>query len=171
MLLEVRACLPADLDFINELENWAIRETVAHFGETPIPLSETEMAFQAARHPWLVALIDGRHAGFARSGPWKTRESYRYSAEIGIYVSPEFQGCGAGRALYTTLFPLLREAGFRTVIAGITLPNEASVRLHESFGMTPVGVFPKVGLKFGRWHDVGYWSMTLAPNSEDLRDN
>lgn len=171
MLPEVRPCTPDDLAFINGLENWAIQNTVAHFGETPIPLIETVAAFQSARHPWLVAVIDGQLAGFARSGPWKSRESYRYSVEIGIYISSDFQGCGAGRALYSAMFPLLKAAGFRTVIAGITLPNEASVRLHESFGMTPVGVFPEVGFKFGRWHDVGYWSMTLTPNSEDLRDN
>ncbi len=97
--------------------------------------------------------------GFARSGPWKTREAYSQTCEIGVYVRPEFHGKGVGKALYAALLPALRECGFRTVLAGIALPNPASVRLHESFGMTHFGTMHKVGYKFGQWWDVGYWEL------------
>jgi phosphinothricin acetyltransferase len=76
-------------------------------------------------------------------------------------VALDAQGRGVGRALYEALFERLRAGGFHVVVAGITLPNEASVRLHEAVGFRAVGVFPEVGHKFGRWHSVGFWQRTL----------
>ena len=126
-------------------------------------------------HPWLVAVGDERehkssldhHAdrraiiGFAKSSPWKGRCAYNWSAEVTVYVDPERQGSGIGRALYTRLINILREQGYRTLLGGITQPNEASVRLHESLGFKRVALFRRVGYKFERWWDVGYWELEL----------
>lgn len=130
----------------------------AHFGTVPVTEAEVLADLEAAKYPCVVATDQaGGVAGFAKAGPWKTRGAYEKTVEIGVYVIPASQGRGVGRMLYQTLFPLLQAAGFHSVIAGIALPNPASVALHESFGMKHVGTLPEVGLKQGAWRDVGYW--------------
>ncbi|MCC7229625.1 MAG: N-acetyltransferase [Fimbriimonadaceae bacterium] len=159
----VRPATLADLADINRLENWAVENTYAHFGLDPVPFEETEQAFHGAqgRYPWAIAHLSGDFAGFARAGAWKDRGAYRWTCEIGVYVAPEVQGKGIGKDLYGVLFPALEEAGCHTVLAGIALPNEASVRLHEAFGMVKVAHLPETGFKFGQWWDTAYWSKTL----------
>jgi phosphinothricin acetyltransferase len=82
--------------------------------------------------------------------------------ETAVYVSERFHRAGVGRALYAELFAELRAQGFMNAYAGITLPNDASVRLHQAVGFRPVGVFERIGFKLGRWHDVGWWQLRLA---------
>lgn len=156
----IRPALPADLPGLCAIENAEIQGGVAHFGEVPVTLEEAQAKLAAARHPWLVA-DDGGIAGFVRCGPWKSREAYRFTCEIGVYVASEARGRGMGKALYAAVIPRLRAQGIHTVIAGIVLPNPASIRLHEGFGFEKVGVFPENGFKRGAWHDVGYWSLRL----------
>ena len=91
---------------------------------------------------------------------------YRWTAEVGVYVRPGAQGSGVGSALYTQLLPLCRDRGLHTLVAGIALPNEPSVRLHERFGFSPAGVLPFVGYKQGRWIDVGYWVLHFPGTPE-----
>lgn len=155
----VRPATVADLASIADIENREIAENWAHFGTESVSLDETQRAFDAAKHRylWLVAEVESKVVGFARAGPWKTRGGYRWTCEIGVYVSPEFHGQGVGKALYAELFPALEQAGLKSIIAGIALPNPASVRLHEAFGMKHIGTFPECGFKFDRWIDVGYW--------------
>jgi L-amino acid N-acyltransferase YncA len=117
----------------------------------------------AATHAWLVAELDGAVAGYAYACAFNERPVYRWSAGVSVYVAEDQRGQGLGRALYTELFERLRRRGFRMACAGITLPNEASVGLHESLGFEPVGVFREIGWKQGRWHDVGWWQLELAP--------
>jgi phosphinothricin acetyltransferase len=119
-----------------------------------------------ASHAWLVAERGGEVVGYAFAYPFQQRAAYRWTAGVSVYVAAGEQGRGAGRALYTALFGRLRECGFRMAHAGITLPNEASVALHESFGFEPVGVNREVGWKNGAWHDVGWYQLELAPAGE-----
>ena len=155
----VREATEADLPSILDIENREILANVAHFGQTPVTLGQAKASFESARgkYPWFVAEAEGQIVGFARCGPWKARESYRFATEVGVYVVPERQGQGIGKALYKALFPAMRACGLRTVLAGIVQPNPASNRLHESFGMQYVGTLPNVGFKFGEWRSVGYW--------------
>ena len=144
--------------------NWAIEHTPAHFGDAPEAVDVSTSAWRSSRrmYPWLVATDDaGRFLGFAKSGAWKTRAAYAWTVEISVYVRPEAHRRGAGRALYTRLLEVLRAQGYRTLVAGITLPNPASEGLHEAMGMRRVASFPRMGHKFGHWHDVGYWSLEL----------
>ncbi len=92
---------------------------------------------------------------------WKARSAYRFSVEITVYVAPGMAGRGIGSMLYSHLFAALQPLGVHAVIGGIALPNEASIALHEKFGMEKVAHFQQVGFKFNRWIDVGYWERIL----------
>lgn len=107
-----------------------------------------------------VWLVHSR-GGYAYASRHRAREAYRLTVETSVYVAPEAQGQGVGRALYEALLAELRDRGFAVALAGITLPNPASVGLHEALGFAPVGVFRSVGLKAGRWWDVGWWQLSL----------
>lgn len=111
--------------------------------------------------PWLVAEIDGEVAGYAYGSRHHERAAYRWSTDVTVYVSADRLRRGLGRALYGALLGLLRRQGFHVACAGITLPNEASVGLHESLGFEPVGVYRDIAYKHGAWRDVGWWQKEL----------
>lgn len=121
------------------------------------------MARATATHPWLVAECDGAVVGFAYASRHRERAAYRWAVDVAVYVDREHLGHGVGRRLYAALLPLLRDQGFHVACAGITLPNDASVGLHESFGFEPVGVYRAIGFKSGAWRDVGWWQLRLRP--------
>ncbi len=127
---------------------------------------ESEMARRIVEtitvYPWLVWEIDGTAVGYAYASKHSARAAYRWSVDTSVYVDPRLHRRGGGRALYTSLFGILRAQGFVNAYAGITLPNAGSVGFHEHMGFRPVGVYERVGFKFGAWHDVGWWQMPLA---------
>jgi L-amino acid N-acyltransferase YncA len=116
-----------------------------------------------ATHPWLVAEDGGEVVGYAYGCPFQGRPAYRWSASVSVYVAADRVGEGLGRALYEELFERLRHQRFRMACAGITLPNPASVRLHESLGFVQAGVHREIGWKDGAWRDIGLWQLQLAP--------
>jgi len=118
-------------------------------------------AVLAAGLPWLVAVEDGRVSGYAYASVWNPRSAYRHTVECTAYLAPEATGRGLGTQLYEELFARLRQLDVHAVVAVITVPNPASVALHERFGLRRAGVFREVGRKFGAWIDVGYWQGTL----------
>jgi phosphinothricin acetyltransferase len=120
-----------------------------------------------ATHPWLVAVSGEEVVGFAYACRHRERPAYRWAADVSVYVAEGQGGRGIGRALYGELLDELRRRGFRVACAGITLPNEASVALHESCGFQPLGVYRRIGWKLGSWHDVGWWQLALSPGAED----
>jgi phosphinothricin acetyltransferase len=129
------------------------------------PPTEDQMRRRIAaisvRYPWLVAEQDGTVLGYAYASQHRERWAYQWAADTTVYVDPSQHRRGLGRALYGALLPLLVRQGLYVACAGITLPNPASVGLHESFGFEPVGVYPKVGFKHGRWWGVGWWLARL----------
>jgi phosphinothricin acetyltransferase len=116
--------------------------------------------------PWLVAERDGCVIGYAYAARHRERGAYRWSVDTSIYVADAAHGRGVGRALYQRLLPTLGGLNYASAYAGIALPNPASVGLHEAVGFRPIGVFPRVGYKHGRWHDVGWWWLPLATSDE-----
>ena len=110
---------------------------------------------------WLVAEREGKTLGYAYGSAHRPREAYRYSVETSAYIKERYQRHGIARALYTHLFTELDRQGLKNAYAGITLPNEASVGFHSSLGFKPIGVFPRVGRKFDRWHDVAWMHRAL----------
>lgn len=115
----------------------------------------------SARYPWLVAEREEAVVGYAYATEHRARAAYRWATETTVYVSSSHHRGGVGRALYGTLLPLLRRQGFYLACAGITLPNDASVALHESFGFEPIGVYRGIGFKHGSWHATGWWLAEL----------
>jgi L-amino acid N-acyltransferase YncA len=143
-----------------------VRDTAITF-ETVAP-DEAEMAERigaAVRgHAWLVLTDDddGRVVGYAYGGPHKARAAYRWSCEVSVYLELGRRRTGAGRTLYEALFARLIERGFRTAVAGMTLPNDASVGLHRALGFEPVGIYRRIGWKHGTWHDVAWAQRPLV---------
>jgi phosphinothricin acetyltransferase len=129
------------------------------------PPSADEMAGRIANHGashgWLVAELDGDVVGYAYGSPHRTRAAYSNSCDVAVYVDPAHARQGIGRALYTELLPLLAAKGFHAAFAGIALPNDASIGVHEAMGFTPVGIYREVGWKLGGWRDVGWWQRLL----------
>jgi len=115
--------------------------------------------------PWIVLEDEGTVVGYAYASPHYERAAYRWSVSTAIYISRAQHRRGAGRALYTTLFAVLRHLGYYTATAGITMPNAASVGLHEAFGFRLVGVYRGIGYKMGQWHDVAWYQAALQPRS------
>ena len=143
-----------------------VLDTAISFEETPPSADEMERRMQdlGARFPWLVAEDDeeGTVAGYAHAAEHRARAAYRWSVDVTVYVERGARGRGLGRALYGALLPLLRAQGFRMACAGITLPNDASVALHELFGFELVGIHRAIGWKAGAWRDVGWWQLELG---------
>jgi len=148
--------------------------------ETPVSFEEAvpstadlaaRIAQVAATHPWLVCERDGVVAGFAYGAPHRERAAYRWAADVTVYVSPAHHGQGVGRALYDALFARLRAQRLRIACAGITLPNAASVGLHEAVGFKLVGIYRRIGWKAGAWRDVGWWQLQLLPNPDPDPDD
>ncbi|MFN8216260.1 MAG: N-acetyltransferase family protein [Solirubrobacterales bacterium] len=121
------------------------------------------IAAVAATHAWLVAEDGGEVVGYAYAVPYQQRPAYRWTASVSVYVASHRVGAGIGRALYEELFDRLRGRRFRTACAGITLPNPASIALHERLGFVQTGIGRAVGWKLGAWRDVGYYQLELAP--------
>ena len=121
----------------------------------------------AATRPWIVLEDNRELIGYAYASSHHERVAYRWSVSTAIYIGRDRHRCGAGRALYTTLFALLRHLGYRQATAGITLPNAASEGLHTAFGFAPVGVYRKIGYKMGAWHDVGWYQVEIQPATEN----
>ena len=117
----------------------------------------------AGVHPWLVAELDGRVIGYASSSAFRSRPSYRWTVETGVYLAPEAQGRGLGRVLMMRMLDLLMRQGFTAVVAGITLPNPASVALHEKLGFAPTATYRDTGFKLGAWRTVQVFARDLAP--------
>jgi L-amino acid N-acyltransferase YncA len=116
-------------------------------------------------HAFLVADDNGQVAGYAYSGPHRDRPAYRWATEATVYIHPDYHRRGIGRALYTPLFELLQQQGYRSVLAGITVPNDASVGLHSTLGFEEVGVYRRIGWKSGAWRDVLWMSKQLGPDT------
>jgi phosphinothricin acetyltransferase len=162
--LVIRPANETDAQPVADVYNHYIRETFVTFEEEEVESSEMARRIRevgSAALPWLVAERDARVVGYAYAAKWHARSAYRFSAEITVYVHAGHMRTGVGSRLYDRLFPLLRERGVRAVMAGIALPNQASVALHEKRGLSKVAHFKDVGFKFDRWIDVGYWQCVL----------
>jgi L-amino acid N-acyltransferase YncA len=132
------------------------------------PPAEAGMAERiAAAYDWLVLEDDsGRVVGYAYAGLFAPRAAYRWATEVSVYLERGFERRGGGRALYESLLPRLAARGFRMAIAGMTLPNDASVGLHRALGFEPVGTYRRIGYKFGAWHDVAWTQFELIGDDE-----
>ncbi len=166
-----RRATQADAPAIAALYNHYIRQTVVTFEEEAV--TDTEMGRRIEgvlqAHDWLVLIRDGAVAGYAYASRFHQRVAYRFTTESTIYLAPAHTGRGLGPLLYKKLIERTFELGYRQLIGAISLPNDASVRLHESLGFVKVAHYPRIGKKFGRWIDVGAWQLEHA-GFDDARD-
>jgi phosphinothricin acetyltransferase len=173
----LRAATVDDAAGVHAIYAPVVRDTAISFELEPPTVDEIAGRIRTTleRWPWLVCEARGAAAGgggergpsilgYAYAGSHRTRAAYDWCVEAAIYVHPQARRAGVARALYTALFPILRAQGFVNVYAGITLPNPASVGVHEALGFRPLGVYHNIGFKLGRWHDVGWWELALTPH-------
>ena len=165
--LLLRVANTNDAIAIREIYAPHVEKEVVSF-ETEVPTVD-EMAARIAKllptHPWLVAVVDDRIAGYAYASPHRERAAYRWSVEVTAYVHSDFQGRGIGKKLYRALHAVLKAQNFVNAFGIITLPNAASVALHEACGFRHCATLRHAGYKFGAWHDVGWWQAQIAPPS------
>lgn len=155
----IRPARSSDVPAICAIYNHYAATSEATFEESPVSVEDMARRIETvtAAWPWLVAEGADTVVGYAYATQWKPRHGYRHTVESTVYLDPACLGRGIGSALYTPLFAFLQQRGAHCAIAGIALPNPASVALHEKFGFRQVAHFRENGIKFGRWIDVGYW--------------
>jgi phosphinothricin acetyltransferase len=153
-----------------------VQAVYAPYCHTPIsfetePPGVEEMRGRVARvlaqYPWLVCEQGGEVLGYVYATQHRERAAYRWSVDTTVYVHQGRQRRGVGRALYTSLLAVLPLQGYVNAYAGVTLPNPASVGLHEAMGFRPVGVYQQVGFKCGSWHDVAWYQRPLQPQPDE----
>ncbi len=161
----LRTARPEDAPAIAEIYRPYVTDTAITFEVDPPDASELAARMEALRGlaPWLVCEVEGTVVGYAYAGKHHERAAYQWALNAAVYLSAAHHRRGLGRALYTALFELLRLQGFCSVHGGITLPNAASVGLHESLGFRRVALYPAIGFKLGAWYDVGWWQLELRP--------
>jgi phosphinothricin acetyltransferase len=173
--MRVRFVRSGDAEAIAAIYAPIVRDTAISFESAPPDADEIRRRIAAlgTAWPWIVIAgddDDDRISGYAYAGAFRNRHAYRFGAEVTVYVAEEARGRGCGARLYAALTALLRAQGFRRAYAGISLPNDASVRLHEACGFTHAGTVHAAGYKFERWHDVAFYEAPLAPLDRPDRD-
>jgi len=160
----IRHATSADAAAITEIYNHYVLTHWATLEWVPIPVSEMEARIQKVQEefPWLVAEEDGIILGYAYAGQFRGRVGYRHTAETSIYLNPEQHKKGIGSQLYEELFRLLEKMDVHKLIAGIGLPNEASVAFHQKHGFVKVAHFTEMGRKFNKWWDVSFWERPVV---------
>lgn len=167
--LRIRRATEADAASIASIYRPYVERTAISF-ETVAPTADEmgeRIAKSLAHWDWLVAEEGGQCVGYAYGSSHRARAAYRYSAEVSAYLQPSHHRRGLGTRLYAALFDALAVRGYCNALAGVALPNEASVRLHRSVGFQSIGVFHAVGRKFGRWHDVAWFERRLRDEPRD----
>jgi L-amino acid N-acyltransferase YncA len=164
----IREVTLEDAEAIADIYNHYIKETTITFELKELSVEEMAQRIERISHqfPYLVATHGNKILGYAYANTWKTREAYKQTVETSVYLHPQEQGRGLGTALYAALLKELKESNFQLAIGGITLPNETSIRLHEKLGFQYIGKFSKVGYKFNKWLDVGYWECRIQEVSD-----
>jgi len=165
----IRAASQADISAITRIYADAVEHGTASFELEPP--SEAEMARRMQEltnigFPYLAADVDGTLAGYAYAGPYRARPAYRFTVENSVYVAPEAQGRGVGRALLKALIEAAERSGYRQMIAVIGDSGQtASIALHAALDFAYVGTLPHVGFKFGRWLDTVLMQRSLGSGS------
>jgi phosphinothricin acetyltransferase len=160
--MKIRACEKKDIASICDIYNYYIEHTIITFEEVPLSCEDMTHRIESymQKFPWLVGEVDDKVIGYAYGAKWQVWSAYKNSVEVTIYLRHGEAGNGHGQRLYKALIQAL-SGHCHTLIAGIALPNEGSIKLHEKFGFKKVAHFKEVGQKFGHWIDVGYWQKIM----------
>ena len=161
--MKIRRATPNDVKRLLEIYRPIVEDTAISFELTPPNEAEfaARIASSVASHDWIVAEHGNRICGYAYATPHRAREAYKHSVETSVYIHADHRGRGIGKKLYDALFSSLASLGYHNAYAGITMPNAASIALHQSLGFESIGVFREVGYKLGEWHDVSWWQRRI----------
>jgi L-amino acid N-acyltransferase YncA len=167
-MVRIRPARESDAGAVAAIYSPFVDHTAVSFETTPPGRDEMlrRIVVTTAVYPWLVCELDGSVVGYAYATQHRVRAAYQWSVDTSAYVESPQQRRGVGRGLYASLLAVLRAQGFVNAYAGITLPNLASVGLHEAVGFTRIGVYERAGYKLGTWHDVGWWQLALQAHAE-----
>jgi len=171
MQLCIRDSAPDDVPAIHAIYTHAVQHGVASFELEPpdeAEIARRRQAVLAGGYPHIVAEDAGRVLGYAYAGPYRPRPAYRFTVENSIYVSPDAQRKGVGRALLPALIERCEAAGFRLMVAVIgDSANLPSINLHAAFGFSHAGLLPNVGWKLNRWLDSVLMVRPLGPGASE----
>ncbi|WP_425462180.1 N-acetyltransferase family protein [Litorilituus sediminis] len=168
MNYEIKSVSASHASDIANIYNYYVSNSIATFEEELVSTAQIQQRINSVikgKLPWLVIMqadpVTGKEyvLGYAYASQWKERAAYRFSVEVSIYLAANQEAKGLGTKLYSTLFTALKSADIHAIIAGISLPNQASIALHEKFGFEKSAHFSQVGFKFNQWIDVGYWQV------------
>ena len=159
----IRAVHITDAQQLVDIYNYYVLHSVITFDKTPFSTQEFEDKIGAisSHFPFLVFEEDNEILGYAYGSKWRQKPAYNNTVESTVYLKHDVQGKQIGTQLYAELLKQLKQQNFHVIIGGLTLPNEASVKLHEKFGFKEVAHFKQVGYKFNKWLDVGFWQLNL----------
>jgi len=159
----IRAATEQDAAAIQQIYAPFCLDSTVSFEIQPPTVQEIQQRIQkiTTQYPWLVCEAAGKVVGYAYACAHRERAAYRWAVDVAVYIGEGKRRSGVGRALYASLFRALVQQGYYKAYAGITLPNPASVGLHEAMGFTLIGIYRNVGYKAGAWRDVGWWGLLL----------
>lgn len=159
----IRKVTIEDAQQLVDIYNHYVLNTVVTFDDVPFTVDAFKEKIESIHtvYPFLVFEENNNILGYAYANKWREKPAYKFTVESTVYLHHEAIGKQIGSKLYTGLLKLLREQDYHVVVGGLTLPNEASVKLHEKFGFAQVSHYKEVGLKFNKWLDVGFWQLTF----------
>ena len=159
----IRKVALEDAHQIINIYNHYVDHTILTFDTEHATLNEIQDKIRMTMniYPWIVYEVDGEILGYAYANEWKAKDGYKHSVETTVYLKNGSFKNGLGTLLYQELINQLKELNFHALIGCITLPNDASIRLHEKLGFEKVGHFKEVGYKFDKWIDAGYWELRI----------
>ena len=169
-MVEVRLASKEDAAEILEIYAPYILNTTVSF-ETQLPsIEQFQQRIENClkTYPWIVAVLNGRVAGYAYASKHREREAYQWTCECSVYMHNDFRGKAIAKLLYELLFQILKQQQFRNVYAGITMPNDASIRFHEKCGFEKFAYYENIGFKFSSWHSVGWWKLQINDYDQQL---
>lgn len=157
----IRKATFCDLERITEIYNWAVENTTASFDINPQTIEQRAKWFEEhdERHPLIVYEVENKVVGYASLSEFRSKEGYRNSCELSVYIDPEFHNQGIGNKLMEKIIKLGSEVGFHVIISSVCADNKVSIKMHEKFGFEPCGYMKEVGFKFGRYLDSIFYQL------------
>ncbi|MDO7172691.1 GNAT family N-acetyltransferase [Mariniflexile sp. AS56] len=159
----IRPVTLADAQQLVDIYNYYVMHSIVTLDLVPFSKEDFEEKINtiSACFPFIVFEEENEILGYAYANTFRTKPAYKNTVELTIYLKHTALGKQVGKKMYTELLQQLKQRNFHVVIGGLTLPNDASIKLHENFGFEKVAHFKEVGFKFDKWHDVGFWQLTL----------
>lgn len=159
----IRPVEPKDVSVLRDIYAWYVENTHISFEYTAPSETEFRERIEASisEFPWIVCTYNATVIGYAYAHKHRLRDAYQWSPESSIYLAQDFHTKGIGRVLYNTLFRILSLQGYHTVFAGVALPNDKSIGIHQGLGFERIGIFRNVGYKNGGWHDTLWFQLCL----------